>query len=487
MRHAQVSWHEGQFLRPHHFQTADRYWNEINRLSGEWSLPANYGIRSFEYSREALANNQFELRSLDARMRDGTIVQLQSGQEPDRVNLGGEFIQQIAPADLAEGFSENSTVTVYVAVPGLKLGRRNVTDEGGGEARFHDSLQLVADEHDGGNDQELRVRHLNVQLRLSTQDLAGYEVLPLVRLQRSGTEQSTPQADADFIPPLLAIDAVPELGKQIVRGVFDVISRKIEVVSQQIRNRGVGFESRHPGDLDRLLMLSRLNEAVAVLRPLAFGSGIHPLTAYIELSRIVGGLAVFAPERIVPELPLYDHENLGKIFQTVKLEIIRLLNTVQEYEYEQRFFTGVGLGLQVSLKSEWFHSDWDWFIGVSKGDLTADEVRQLLSAGQLDWKLGSSRQVEQLFQHRAQGLEIVPLERQIRALPSDQEWLFYDVPRQQSPAWKDVQVTETLAMRLKDSLVLNFDQLQGQRSLEVSVRGKRTSLEFALFAVPRQS
>jgi len=487
MRYPQVSWHEGQFLRPQHFQAADRYWDEVSRLSGEWSLPANYGIRSLEFSREALANNQFELRSLDARMRDGTTVRLQSGQEPDRLNLADEGVPQISPADLAEGFDENSTVTVYVAIPGLKLGRQNVAAEGTSETRFQDGVQLLADEHDGGNDQEIRVRHLNVQLRLSTQDLSGYEVLPLVRLKRAGAEHASPEPDPEFIPPLLAIEAAPELGKAIVRGIFDVISRKIEVLSQQVRNRGVGFESRHPGDLDRMLMLSRLNESVSVLRTLAFGNGIHPLTVYIELCRIVGGLAVFAPDRVAPELPLYDHENLGPIFLRVKLEISRLLNAVQEYEYEQRFFTGVGLGLQVSLKSEWFHSDWDWFVGVRKGDLTTDEVRQLLSAGKLDWKLGSSRQVEQLFQHRAQGLELTPVARQIRALPSDQEWLFYDIPRQQTPAWQDVQVTETLAMRLKDSLILNFDQLQGQRSLEVSVRGKPASLEFALFAVPRQS
>lgn len=487
MRHPQVSWHEGQFLRPQHFQAADRYWDEMARLSGDWSLPANYGIRSLEFSREALAHNQFELRYLDARMRDGTIVRLESGQEPDRVNLNADQTTAAAVADLTEGFDESAAITVYAAVPGLKLGRQNTSAEGSSETRFQEETLLVADEHDGGNDQEIRVRHLNVQLRLSTQSLSGYEVLPLVRLRRAGAEQTSAEPDPEFIPPLLAIEAVPGLGKDIIRGIFDVVSQKIEVLSQQIRNRGVGFESRHPGDLDRLLMLSSLNESVAVLRNLAFGNGIHPLTAYIELCRVVGALAVFAPDRVVPELPLYDHENLGFIFRRVRLEITRLLNTVQEYEYEQRFFTGVGLGLQVSLKSEWFHSSWDWFVGVRKGDLTAEEVRQMLSAGQLDWKLGSSRQVEQLFQNRAQGLEIIPLERQIRALPSDQDWLFYDIPRQQTPAWQDVQVTETLAMRLRDSLILNFDQLQGQRSLEVSVRGKRASIEFALFAIPKQS
>lgn len=485
MRHAQVSWHEGQFLRPQHFQAADRYWAEINRLSTDWSFPASYGIRALEFSPEALANGQFELRLLEARMRDGTIVRLQSGQDLERLSLD----QSIADlsADLNEGFGSDATLTVYVAIPGLKLGRQNVSQEVSSETRFQDAEQLLADEHGGGNDQEIRLRHLNIQLKLSTDDLAGYEVLPLVRLKRSGVELASPEPDPDFLPPVLSVDAVPALGKDILRGIYDVISRKIEVLSQQVRNRGVGFESRHPGDLDRLLMLDRLNEAVCALKSTAFGNGIHPLPAYVELCRIIGGLAIFAPDRVAPDLPLYDHEDLGRIFRHAQAEISRLLNAVQEYEYEQRSFTGVGLGLQVSLKSEWFHSDWDWYVGVRKGDLTDEEVRHLLSAGQLDWKLGSSRQVEQLFQHRAQGLEIVPLERQIRALPSDSDWLYYDIPRQQTPAWQDVQVTQTLAMRLKDSLIMNFDQLQGQRTLDVSVRGKRASVEFALFAVPRQS
>lgn len=479
MRHPQVSWHEGQFLRPHHFQAAERYSEELQRLTADWAVPANYGLRTFAYSHEALANRQFELQALEARMRDGTVVRLEAGEEPERLNL--------ASADLAAAFESSDTVTVYVAVPVLKLGRPNVSAEQTSETRYQEGPQLLADEHAGGNDQEIRVRHLNVQLRLSTQDLSGYEVLPLVRLKRAAADHASPEADAEFIPPLLSTDAVPELGRDIVRALFDIIGRKIEVLSQQVTNRGVGFESRHPGDLDRLLMLSRLNEAASVLRTLAFIRGVHPLVVYTELSRLAGGLSIFAPERVAAELPAYDHEDLGNVFLQVKQEIVRLLNTVQEYEYEQRYFTGVGLGLQVSLKSEWFHSNWDWFIGVRKGELTTEEVRHLLSAGQLDWKLGSSRQVEQLFQHRAQGLELVPLDRQIRSLPSDQEWLFYDVPRQQSPAWQDVQQTESLAMRLKDSLILNFDQLQGQRSLEVAVRGRRATLEFALFAVPRQS
>ena len=59
-----------------------------------------------------------------------------------------------------------------------------------------------------------------------------------------------------------------------------------------------------------------------------------------------------------------------------------------------------------------------------------------------------------------------------------------EVPRKDSPAWRDVQQTQTLALRLKDSLILNYDRLQGETQLVVSARGKRVTLQFALFAVP---
>ena len=145
---------------------------------------------------------------------------------------------------------------------------------------------------------------------------------------------------------------------------------------------------------------------------------------------------------------------------------------------------GVGLGMQVTLESRWFNSDWQWYIGVRKGDLSVQEIRDLLSPGQLDWKFGSSRQVEMLFQHRAEGLQLTPVERSIRALPTRQDWIYYEIPRKDTPAWRDVQQTQTLALRLKDSLILNQDRLQGETQLVVSARGRRVPLQFALFAVP---
>jgi type VI secretion system protein ImpJ len=115
------------FLRPQHFQAADRYWHELLETSERWDHVYNYGVRSIEFSREALANYQFELSSCQARLRDGTLVAIEPGQDSGRVDLkaavgpGGKAV-----AGLQEAFAKTAQVLVYLAVPKLSLGRANV-------------------------------------------------------------------------------------------------------------------------------------------------------------------------------------------------------------------------------------------------------------------------------------------------------------------------------------------------------------------------
>ena len=373
MRNSPVHWYEGLFLRPHHFQAADRYWAETHQVSEQWDHPYNYGLLAIDFSREALGNHQFEVRQLKARMRDGTLVMLEFGQEPDRLDLKEDLASVgKALADLHEAFEKEPVVRVFLGVPKLKLGRQNINggEETATPTRYLPMRLSLPDEHTGSNEQELELRQLNVKLLLSTQDLSGYELLPIAQVKRASAGASRPELDASYIPPVISIEAWQGLGRDIVRAVFDMIGQKIEVLSQQIASRNIGLESRNPGDLERILMLGRLNASYNALSILGFAQGIHPLVAYTELCRICGDLSIFAKDRKAEPVPPYDHDNLAGIFKEIQLRIERLLNAVRDYEYEQRPFIGVGMGMQVTLEPRWFNSDWQWYIGVNKGDLT---------------------------------------------------------------------------------------------------------------------
>ncbi|HEY5313306.1 MAG TPA: type VI secretion system baseplate subunit TssK [Pirellulales bacterium] len=486
MRNARVHWYEGLFLLPQHFQAADRHWAEVMQTSEKWDHAYNYGLQTLEFSREALAEHQFQVHALQARMRDGTLVSLRTGQEPDRLDLkGATGAPDRSQTSLSEAFDQAAVVRVYLGIPNVKLGRANVASSPAAtDTRYLESSVSLHEEGRGGDEQEIQIRELNVQLLLSTQDLSGYDLLPIAQIKRASEHEASPQLDPDYIPPVLCIGAWPGLGRDIVRAVHDIIGQKIEVLSQQISNRGIGLDSRDPGDLDRVMMLVQLNQAHARLSVLVAAQGIPPLTAYLELCGIAGQLSIFSEARRSSEFLPYDHDNLAVIFPDVKRRIEESIYFVRDYEFEQRYFVGHGMGMHVSLEPQWFHSNWQWFIGVNKGDLTQQQCRDLLASGQLDWKLGSARQVELLFTRRAEGVIMTTVDRPIRALPSSTDWVFYEVVRKDASAWRDVQETQTLAMRLKDSMIVNRDRLQGQRQLVVSVNGRQVGLEFALFAVP---
>jgi type VI secretion system protein ImpJ len=473
MRYPPVHWYEGLFLQPHHFQAADRCLTEVMQSSLEFDHPYYYGIRSLEYGAEALANHQFEVRALRARMRDGTIIDLGPGQELDRL-------------DLKRAFESQTKVLICLAAPIAQLGTENVAADGQGRGsipRYRQLSQKFQEETRGGNDQEVKLKALNLRLLLSTQDTSGYELLPLAQIERAGEHGALPRLDTNYIPPVLALDAWPGLGRDIVRAISDIVNQRIETLGQQVSNRGITFDSHEPGDLERLLLLGQLQEAAAVLSVLTAARGVHPFVAYCELIRIVGKLTIFGKDRGLAKIPTYDHDDLATIFREVMRLIDLLINAVRDYQYEQRYFLGVGLGMQVALEARWFHSDWQWFVGVHKSDITEQECQQLLSSGQLDWKLGSSREVENLFARGAEGLNLLALQRPPRNLPVSHDWIYFEVSRS-NHAWKDVQETQTLAMRFNESLILNRDRLQGERQIVVSFAGRQITLEFAMFAVP---
>lgn len=475
MKNLPVYWHEGLFLRPQHLQSMERWQSERDATQLSWTHPYGYGLHAINISMEALANHQLEIRSLQARMRDGTLVDFSSGTQLDRV-------------DLKPHTDSANHIQVYLAVPRLNLGQPNTAD--GADAddlRFTAVQQEVFDENRASAPQALHFRSLNAKILLSSQDTSGYEILPIAQLRSASEGAARPSIDVDYIPPCLSIDAWPELGRGIVRAIFDIIGQKIDVLSKQINSRSVSRDTREPGDADRIAMLERLNEAHAVLSVQSFASGVHPFVAYCELCRLVGSLAIFTDEKCITDIPAYDHEDLARIFNYLQIKINSILNSVQDFKFEQRYFEGVGMGMQVSLEPRWFNSDWQWFIGVAKGDLTQQECEDLLSQGHLDWKLGSSRQVEILFKRRAEGLKLRPLMRNIRALPTQQDWLYYEVIQDSSPAWRDVQQTQSVAIRFKDSLIMNLEKLQGERQIVVSALGRRVPLQFALFAVPQDS
>jgi type VI secretion system protein ImpJ len=459
------------FLRPHQFQAAARHAHEQLARQGRWDVHHNWGLRRLEYEHDALANYRFALTALEARLRDGTPLML-----PEDGSL---------PAlDLKPVFQRSTRVTVFLAVPQLRLGRANAG--AADSARYRVDLQELEDENTGVSPQPVSVLLPNVRLVTDSDEHAGFDVLPLVRLEKSARAEAVPQLDANYIPPVLACDASPTLQIEILRTLHDRIGKKIEMLANQAVTRGITLDSHGQGDARLIGQLTRLNEASALLSNMAFVPGIHPLPAYLELCRLVGQLAIFSARRRPPEaLPIYDHDDLGGCFYKLKQHIDGLLNEVDEPSYEERPFIGAGLRMQVTLEPVWLEPAWQMFLGV-RSPLSGEEcVRLLTKAGQLDMKVGSSDRVDQIFTKGAAGLRFTPCPRPPRALPSAEELTYFQIDRDSNQSeWQYVAKSLSLAIRFNEKLIEG--NIQGERELKLKVKtggGQTATLQVTLYVV----
>src|SRR5262249_13358734 len=268
----------------------------------------------------------------------------------------------------------------------------------------------------------------------------------------------------------------------------DRIGRKVDVLDQQVTSRGITFDSQAQGDPRILNQLRVLNEAYALLGTLVFAQGVHPLPVYVELSRLVGQLAIFGRnQRRPPELPKYDHDDLGNCFGTAKQYIDTLLGELEEPIYKSRPFEGAGLRMQVTLEPAWLEPSWQMFVGVQSPLSSEDCIRLLtptrVGRAGLDMKIGSSDRVDEIFRLGESGLKFAHAPRPPRALPQNPGLVYFQVSRDPQLEWARVQRSLSVAVRLNERII--DGDIQGQRILRIRTTGAQiTTMQFTLYVVP---
>lgn len=471
-----VHWHEGMFLRPHHFQAADRHWRWQGNLGEKWDHNYNWGLRAVEIDQDALGANFFQAHSLEARLRDGTLVSVPADGALPRLPL-------------KQALEEAPDVYVLLALPQSHEGRPNILGPGVEAARYSVEGADVPDENTGAGPQHLKMRRLNVALLLSrdrdSPEHFGYDLLPLARVERSGRPDGGAQLSPSYVPPVLACDAWKGLGIDLFQSAYDRVVKRRDFLAEQARSRGISFDSHSAGDARLFASLRLLNEASARLGVLAFARGVHPLAAYLELCGVVGQLAILDDANLVtPALPAYDHDDLGRVFGQARKYLDHLLAGGGEgLALEQRPFIGAGLRMQVGLeKPTWLEQGWQMFIGV-KSDLPPAETLELLLEGGLRMKVSSASRVDDLFARGMAGLKFSHVQAFPTLLPRREGLLYLQVDRDsQKEEWDKVRASLTLAIRLNERQVEG--SIDRQEVLKVRHAGGTTTLRFTLYLVP---
>lgn len=462
-----VHWYEGMFLRPHHFQAADRHAREALKESEDWSRPFHWGLRLVEVDREGVGNFVVNLRACEARFKDGTRVIVPGDVGVDPVELKAALAASPAGA-----------VTVFLAIPTFQPSRANVEERPTADGpRYWVERVECRDENTGAGDQPIEVRRLRARLLLSGQDTTGYETLPIARVERSTQADALPRIDLDYVPPLLCLDAWPPLWEK-VQSLYQQISAKVQQLAEQFASRRISFESQVPGESENLFKLAILNGAMGYFSAVAYVKGLTPLEVYQELCRLLGQLSLFSDARRTPDLPTYDHEDIGGCYRRVIRLIQERLGTLAPRTFEKRYFERMGERLQVAIDDEWLLPQKRLFLGVETTELSDQECQALLV--EMELKLGSGDQVENIFFKRVRGLGLKPIVRPPRELPAGSGVIYFEIERDQV-YWPMVVKSHTLAIRMNLS---HARFLSDQMAALSSKTTNRTSnLQFAVFII----
>jgi type VI secretion system protein ImpJ len=443
----EINWAEGMFLRPQHLQYGARQFTSLVGDAFRNVQPCFWGFGRLEINTEQLEAFTLDLHSCDAVFKEGIRCSMPTSLEIEP----REFKDQLAASD--------GRLPVYLGIARLREGERNSVSQGDADAptdvRYVIRTVDVADENLGGEPRTLEVRKLRGRFFLGDENREGYDCLPVTVVRRGGGESNAPSLDPEFVPSVIDVSASDPLRK-LCEGVFHRIEAKHRFLQAEVAEGRIDLDVTGADVWQPVFKLQIVGAFLQVLRQLVMTPRLHPFHLYIEFARLAGELTIFEPEGAdAIQIPVYDHDALGKCFNAAVFAIDRLLETMLTGRFIQIRFELENELLIARLKNDWLEPDAEVYLCI-QSDLSDRQILSRLETA----KIGASDDIPLLKQRRLFGLDIDLMNRTPGGLPARED-LHYFLIQREGQYWDSV-----------------------NRNLEMAISGAiDPQLQFSLFVV----
>ncbi len=314
-----IHWHEGLFLRQHHFQQLQsNIYSSMNEERKAFNFHT-YGVRSIVPSESSLENNLLNVDSLVAIMP--------SGQE---ICIPGNTT--LKPFKIDETIFENEkSRTVYLAVPLWTLNDSNTndsSDDAPDMSRIYNIIdEQCNDENNGTNSQLMLFREINASLVLDPEKFVDMEFLPLFKISPAKKQQTDKAVEFDkkYIQPCLSIEGSDELHLILKSFHNQMLGYREELVAS-LRYTGYTVEELSGSKLELILRLRSLNSYTSRLSFFLGEPSCHPYKIYLEFISLAGELAALFPMKDIYQVPQYNHLDLYTVFSKLIEQISALIS-----------------------------------------------------------------------------------------------------------------------------------------------------------------
>jgi len=423
-----VVWAEGLFLRPQHFQQAERFFESWVESRVSPGLPYGYGFSRLELDSEMLKLGKVGITLAQGIMPDGTPFAFpQEGPAPTPLDI---------PRDCKDA-------TVLLTLPLRRSGMPEIAYDlakGSGLARYTSTDLEVADniaEMQGSA--EMKVGRLNSKLMLASDPTESYATLGLAQVIEKRSSGVVALSDS-YIPPSLDCRADHNL--------LDYLRE----ITSQLRHRATALAERmgQPGqkgvsEITDFLMLQVVNRFFPLFSHLQAREPLHPETLYTYCLQLAGELATFTHENRRPlDFPAYRHDALAETLLPLVKDIRDSLSAVLNQGAVALELQDKGRGLYAVAIPDLDLLRTASFVLAVNAQLPAETLRQLFPT---QVKIGSAEKIRDLVMSQLPGIILQPLPVAPRQIPFHAGFTYFELDRH-SEFWKGMETNRLLAMHI---------------------------------------
>lgn len=316
MRQTQpVLWTKGVLLSPQHFQTQDRFLEDLLEFHLSSLTFSAWGFSRLAIDREALTAGSFALSTASGLLPDGLAFDMPASEPlPPPKPLEGAFQQ------------DQDFLDVYLGLPEYRYGGRNVSSlHQERDARYRAEELLRRDETTGQAERPIQVARRNFRIMLAGESLEGTSALRVARVRRSAT--GAYELDPQFVPPIVDIQA-SDYVMSITRRLVEIVSAKSTTLAGTRRQKNQSLAEFGVADIASFWLLYTINSFFPELRHIYETRRGHPAELFRVMLGLTGALTTFSGTVHPRDLPSYDHENLTVCLTRVDALLRELLETV---------------------------------------------------------------------------------------------------------------------------------------------------------------
>lgn len=411
--YSKVAWSEGIFLRPHHLQQNDRYFERLVASRARHATPYPWGFAELEIDKDLARQSKFSLRRASGLLQDGTPFDFPGDSPPPAA---------IDVPDNAAG------QIVWLTMPVAKANEREIDQlEAESASRFASSSETYINSSSSLRvEEEIDIAHPRLAYETRREPKPDYNSLAVARIVE--VRDKTLIFDETFAPPLLICAAHPVVNGWLDR-VIGWIDNKLEELARYAADptAGGGLQSAD------YFILQLLNRNSPVLKHFRSSAYIHPERLFCQLLSLAGELATYSAKRRVPSYPAYNHDDLHNVFAPVLRDIQDFLSARMGRRALRLELNALAQNAYVSpIRDPSLFQAASFILEVSANRSLTDIQTQFPNL----LKLGPNTKMNEIVHANLPGVPLVHLPtppNQIRAI-SDHVYFFLD---KRSPLWPE--------------------------------------------------